>query len=131
MVQELSSSPDTTSLFCTNNDRSIGFVFYRFFTASLILGGLLILIVKYTKKRDQTPIKERSALLSIFQMVGFWTLLLIQFINEILLLLLDQSYWSQYNREQGGGSEARDWRSMLKSLYISVRVMTYLIFLVR
>ena len=131
MVQEFSSSPDTTSLFCTNNDRRIGFVFYRFFTASMILGGLLILIVKYTKKRDQTPIKERSALLSIFQMVGFWTLLLIQFINEILLLSLDQSYWSQYNREQGGGSEARDWRSMLKSLYISVRVMTYLIFLVR
>jgi hypothetical protein len=88
------------------------------------LVGLAIFIRKYYQRRDYSPIRERAPKLSIVQMVGFYLLFATQYLTEIMFSLgLD---WG--STSTSGVPWSRD---LNKSLYISVRVLTYLLFVLR
>lgn len=85
---------------------------------------LAVLIYKYYQRRDYSPIRERAARLSIVQMLGFYSLFAIQYITEVMFSLgLD---WSSPSNSDVPWS-----RDLNKSLYMSVRILTYLLFVLR
>ena len=124
--------PDTTSLFCIGRYRDTTAMWVRNTTACSLLLGLFVLIIKYTLRRHHSPIRERAALLSIMQMLGFWCLFLIQYITEIIIMTTDQdTAWSPYCRDDNADCSAREWRSLIKSVYMATRITTYLLFVIR
>jgi hypothetical protein len=87
----------------------------------IVLLSLACLIIGYARRHRQSPIRERAPLLSIMQMLGFYGLLLQSYSTEIFLQL-DEEPW---------GDTKGFWRCFNKSVYISLRVVAYTIFILR
>ena len=132
MSSDLSFKPDTTSLFCIGRYEDKTAMWIRNTAACGLLLSLLVLIIKYIKRRHHSPIRERAALLSIVQMFGFWCFFLIQYITEIIIMTTDKdTAWSPDCEGDTSNCEAKKWRSLIKSVYMATRIVTYFLFIVR
>ena len=111
------------SLFCKQtyeNSNTVWLVISHVVTI-LIMLFLLCLILSYARRRRQSPIRERSPLLSIIQLAGFYGLLLQTYVTEIYLAV-DEAPWEDVDGP---------WRCFNKAFYISLRVVAYTIFVLR
>lgn len=126
MSNSTDSASRAESLFCSTvyDDGQTGFFVVAHVLCVCCLVGLAFFIYKYYKRRDYSPIRERAARLSIVQMVGFYSLFAIQYFTEVMFSLgLD---WSSNDPADIPWS-----RDLNKALYISVRFVTYMMFVLR
>ncbi len=117
------------SLFCKtsyDDDHFINRIVGHLVTCSILI-VMAVLIVLYWRRRNQSPIKERAGTLSIIQMVGFFSLLVILYFTEIVLSM-NLFDW-EANKDD---DDDIPWvRRLIKSLYLSIRIMTYCLFVFR
>jgi hypothetical protein len=114
------------TLFCSQNyaaDRLYFFVGNHLVTCLLLL-ALAWLIFMYYKKRNHFPVKQRSSRLSLIQLLGFYFLFLEQYLVELYLLTSED--WTVYTLD-----DVPIMRKLFKSVYLAVRVVSYLTFLFR
>ena len=120
MIQ--SNGPIASTMICDQN-----YNLYYFLSHALIvlfIGIIACLIVNFTTKRHLFPVKERAPILALTQAIYFLLLLIVPYLVELFMGL--GTKW-----DADKPKDIPFLRKFLKSLYISLRLTVYLIFLFR
>lgn len=120
-MSNLKQDPLVETIFCRENKDNLVLKIISHTVTFLVLLGLAVLILKYYRRRKDTPIRERAPLLSIFQMIGFFGLFFIMYLTEIYIEIDSNFYEHDKNYI----------RCITKAFYISLRVVTYMLFVLR
>ena len=98
-------------------------VSHLFILTSIV--GCFVLVWKFNSKKHLFPIRERAPRVAVVQSLTYLFLMTMLYLIEIGLAL------GLFDWKGASFREVRPWRKAMKSVYLSVRINIYNIFLVR
>ena len=114
------------SIICSSayqDDSPISLIIGHLLTVSLIF-ILFVLTFKFSRKIHLFPAKERSPLLTVIQMIYFTSTLFSIYLTEIIVLF--EVSWDAESQ-----NEIHFSRKFFKALYISLRLCSFPIYILR